>query len=104
MSENIQEKINMNHKKDKHKKGLHRHDVINHVMSLLNWWTLGQGAGDFVVRHRRDRIPTIAETYISSTRIHKYDTSYNINMSALQDIPQIVAKSRQSCCALGDYL
>ena len=48
----------MNHKKGKHKKGRHKHDVISHVMSLLNWWTLGQGRFDFVVGHQRDRILT----------------------------------------------
>ena len=49
---NIRDKISMNHKKDKHKEN----DVMDmmslgHVMSLLNWWTLGQVNGDFIVRH-----------------------------------------------------
>ena len=34
------DKISMNHNKGKHR---HRHDVISLVMSLLSWWTLGQG-------------------------------------------------------------
>ena len=57
---NIRDKISMNHKKGNHKKikSRHRHDVMNHVMSLLSWWTLGQGVWDFVVRHRRDIILT----------------------------------------------
>ena len=38
------DKISMNHNKVNIRKGHHRHDVIGHVMSLLNWWTLGQGA------------------------------------------------------------
>ena len=66
MSENIKDKISMKHKKGKHKKERHKHDVISHVMSLLSWWTLGQVVGDFVVRHRRDRILTLSGIWVFS--------------------------------------
>ena len=60
MSENIRDKISMNHKKV----NIRKDDVIDmmslkHVTSLLNWWTLGQGLWDFVVRHQRNRILTL---------------------------------------------
>ena len=49
---NIRDKISMNHKKV----NIRKDDVIDmmslgHVMSLLSWWTLGQGLLDLVVRH-----------------------------------------------------
>ena len=67
-------KISMNHKKVNIRKDRHKHDVINHVMSLLSWWTLGQGFEDLVVRHRRDRILTEVRSEGRATTEYKDET------------------------------
>ena len=50
-------------------------------MSLLNWWTLGQGHLDFVVRHRRDRILTLTKELAKRIVWYFWDLEENKDVS-----------------------